>query len=291
LARKEARGGNVLNVPQRVNADDLLFASVRARYLDPPQDVASDLQHAADHPERLDGVTPYQALAEAGELLTVAGHHEQAVSVLRRAVAAAQQSHDSAARIALAAALARAGGSDDTRAPASGPIASHRLARLAQQRRRETFLGQAPHGSGHPRGQRSFRQAGPGGPGPHLFPARAGDAVLWWPDTQYQRLMRQLPELAPALGWPWPQHIANTEKVLRLIGAAGRGTAWLIAAEFTGFVGYLKQAPTDPRAAETLRGYAAHAVVTGTPVPWPPRSRKPCWCGSDRRYKDCCGAS
>lgn len=330
----------VLIVPQRVNADDVLFAPVRARYLDSPEDVASDLQHAADYPERLDGVTPYQALAEAGELLTVAGLHDEAVNVLRRAVAAARGSHDSAARISLAAALARARGTEEAEgpfrdtAPGQGPPGSigarleaarafrqdgqreqarrwagapaehaphsalgHRLAKLAHERMRETSEathGQARagtwQGSGPPGGQVPSHRPGAGGAGPYLFPARAGDAVLWWPEAQYQRLMRQLPELAPALGWPWAQHLTNTENVLRSIGGAGQGTGWLMPADFGQFAGYLKQTATDPRAAEALRGYAAHAVVTGTPTPWPPRSRKPCWCGSDRRYQDCCGA-
>jgi hypothetical protein len=335
-------------MPQRVNADDLLFASVRARYLDSPQAVASDLQHAAEHPERLDGVTPYQALAEAGELLTVAGHHAEAVRVLRRAVAAAQESQDSGVRISLAAALARAGGAAEPEGPLTdaqqGPVSDagaaqapdvgfgarleaalatengdqlaqarrrraeaatehaprsalrHRLAQLALERKREmdqTAREQARAGPGaaHPAatdGRTPFPWPGGVAPGSHFFPARAGDAVLWWPEVHYQRLMRQLPELAPALCWPWPQHITNTENALRSIAATGQGTGWLMPADFGQFVGYLKQTSADPRAAEVLRGYAAHAVVTGTPTPWPPRPRNPCWCGSDRRYKDCC---
>jgi hypothetical protein len=351
--------GNVLIMPRRVNADDLLFASVRARYFESPQEVASDLQHAAEHPERLDGVTPYQALAEAGELLTVAGRHAEAVRVLRRAVAAAQESHDTGIRISLASALARAGGTVAPEDPAPGAPASplpgappgsapgpgadqgpdvgfgtrltaalaaengdqlaqarrragaaiehaprsalrHRLAQLALERERE--LDQAAreqvragpgHGAARPAttgGRAPFSWPGGVAPGSHFFPAQAGDAVLWWPDPHYQRLMRQLPELAPALGWPWPQHVANAENTLRSIAATGRGTGWLMPADFGQFVGYLKQTSADPRAAEVLRGYAAHAVVAGTPTPWPPRPRNPCWCGSDRRYRDCCRA-
>jgi SEC-C motif len=323
--------GNVLNVPQRVNADDLLFAAVRARYLAAPEDVAFGLRHAAGHPERLDGVTPYQVLAEAGELLTAAGLHKQAVNVLREAVAAAPASHDPAARISLAAALARARGAREVEGLAAGgpgargpavqgsaaraadearryaqarrwaesaiqhsphSVLGYRLAKMAHERTQQT--GGAPGssarpGSGMPGPQP--RAPGPGRPVPPPFPARAGDAVLWWPDRQYQRLMRQLPELAPALGWPWPQHLATTENALRSISASGHAGAWLMPADFGQFAGYLKQAGTDPRALETLWGYAAHAVASGTPAPWPPRPRRPCWCGSERRYSDCCGTA
>ena len=26
------------------------------------------------------------------------------------------------------------------------------------------------------------------------------------------------------------------------------------------------------------------------PIPWPPGRNEPCWCGSGRKYKKCCGA-
>ncbi|WP_460856072.1 SEC-C domain-containing protein [Nocardiopsis coralliicola] len=46
--------------------------------------------------------------------------------------------------------------------------------------------------------------------------------------------------------------------------------------------------PSDPR---TLAGLLGHLSVEGAaPVPWPPASAAPCWCGSDSTYRVCCAA-
>jgi uncharacterized protein YecA (UPF0149 family) len=42
--------------------------------------------------------------------------------------------------------------------------------------------------------------------------------------------------------------------------------------------------PEDARA-----GYAARLLAAGEAIPWPPGRNEPCWCGSGRKYKKCCG--
>jgi uncharacterized protein YecA (UPF0149 family) len=47
----------------------------------------------------------------------------------------------------------------------------------------------------------------------------------------------------------------------------------------------------DPAASETRAGYAADQARTqpSTLIAWPPERNHPCWCGSSRKYKKCCG--
>ena len=42
--------------------------------------------------------------------------------------------------------------------------------------------------------------------------------------------------------------------------------------------------PEDARAA-----YAADRMAAGDVIPWPPARNEPCWCGSQHKYKKCCG--
>jgi SEC-C motif len=46
----------------------------------------------------------------------------------------------------------------------------------------------------------------------------------------------------------------------------------------------------DPGSAEARSAYGAELVSTGHTILWPPGRNDPCWCGSGRKYKRCCGA-
>jgi tetratricopeptide (TPR) repeat protein len=92
-----------------VSMDDLKFAYVRARYLDSPQQVAAGLLAAADRPELLDGVSALQARVTAGGVLADFGDRDEAIGILRSAVAQSEPGWDEDARLFLAVALAEAG--------------------------------------------------------------------------------------------------------------------------------------------------------------------------------------
>ncbi|MGH8987317.1 MAG: SEC-C metal-binding domain-containing protein [Acidimicrobiales bacterium] len=40
---------------------------------------------------------------------------------------------------------------------------------------------------------------------------------------------------------------------------------------------------------EARSSYAAEIARRGEATPWPPGRNGPCWCGSGRKYKTCCG--
>jgi uncharacterized protein YecA (UPF0149 family) len=47
----------------------------------------------------------------------------------------------------------------------------------------------------------------------------------------------------------------------------------------------------DPATASTRAGYAAERARIAAPdlIAWPPARNAPCWCGTGRKYKQCCG--
>ncbi|WP_200834412.1 SEC-C metal-binding domain-containing protein [Amycolatopsis alkalitolerans] len=46
----------------------------------------------------------------------------------------------------------------------------------------------------------------------------------------------------------------------------------------------------EPDSVETFERLAILAGIAGDGIPWPPGRNEPCWCGSERKYKKCCGA-
>ncbi|MGH9120915.1 MAG: SEC-C metal-binding domain-containing protein [Acidimicrobiales bacterium] len=45
----------------------------------------------------------------------------------------------------------------------------------------------------------------------------------------------------------------------------------------------------DAGSGEARSSYAADIARRGAALPWPPGRNAPCWCGSGRKYKTCCG--
>lgn len=160
-------------------------------------------------------------------------------------------------------------------------------------------------------------EAGPADPGqgPLSRPERQFDEppwptvtdgrLLWWPAAEYPRVIRQAPELAATLGSPWPVHATSVEAALRSASRVSPGRIWLAEGDFGEFARFVTEQAADPRAAATMTAYtaltfrpaddrrlggASIASALRRPARWPPRRRRPCWCGSGREYQECHGA-
>ncbi len=118
------------------------------------------------------------------------------------------------------------------------------------------------------------------------WPAGHDGRLVWWPEPEYARLMRQLPELATILGAPWRGHTGRVQTAMA--DGATAGLHWLVAAEFGQFAGFLEWSRADPLASSTMTAFGALASTLPAPVRWPPKDRALCWCGSGNRYRDCC---
>jgi hypothetical protein len=136
------------------------------------------------------------------------------------------------------------------------------------------------------------------------WPAGFQGRLVWWPEPEYARLVRQLPEMATLLGGPWRGHTARVQAAMTggappVVGAdpaAGADSLAdgaapphsLVAAEFTQFAEFVEWSRADPLAPGTMTAFGALAGKLTDPVRWPPRDRAACWCGSGMRYRDCC---
>jgi hypothetical protein len=130
------------------------------------------------------------------------------------------------------------------------------------------------------------------------WPTGLQGRLVWWPEPEYVRLTRQLPEMATLLGGPWRGHTARVQAAMSgsapLAGGRGRaadGAArphLLVAADFSQFAQFLEWSRADPLAPSAMTAFGAFGRDLPAPIKWPPKDRAPCWCGSGNRYRDCC---
>ncbi len=128
------------------------------------------------------------------------------------------------------------------------------------------------------------------------WPAGFDGRLIWWPEPEYVRVTRQLPELATVLGGPWRDHTGRVQAAMTGSASPGNEPAAgraaqpqsLVEADFTQFAQFLEWSRADPLASSTMTAFGALAGNLPNPVRWPPKGRAPCWCGSGARYRDCC---
>ena len=110
--------------------------------------------------------------------------------------------------------------------------------------------------------------------------------VAWWPQPEYDRLTRQLPDLAARLGQSWNEHRRRIELELRGTRHSGlspvlcRATADLLAIWLLSATRLLGADAKD----DDLASFAADMGAYSEP----PEPSQRCWCESGKRYKSCC---
>lgn len=111
--------------------------------------------------------------------------------------------------------------------------------------------------------------------------------MLVWQREQQRIAADRWPDLfADVLG-----HHAEVEKRLREMAAVHpTGRFELVTGDVDEFSAYLERTGQDPVEEQTRLSYSNEAHNRGLVVTWPPERNKPCWCGSGRKYKKCCGA-
>jgi hypothetical protein len=83
-------------------------------------------------------------------------------------------------------------------------------------------------------------------------------------------------------------YYARGERVYQDYRDGGLATIRLVPATASGLAAYA--AETGESAEDgAVRARFAAAADPATAITWPPERNAACWCGSDRKYKKCCG--
>lgn len=115
-------------------------------------------------------------------------------------------------------------------------------------------------------------------------------AVAWFPHTEWQEAQRRWPDLLdelPADHFSYSHEIeARTKRITKSLPGT---TLHIAPLTVDRLVSYAIQHAEDPGAASSRSGFAAELLRLGEAIRWPPGRNAPCWCGSERKYKQCCG--
>jgi tetratricopeptide (TPR) repeat protein len=94
-----------------------------------------------------------------------------------------------------------------------------------------------------------------------------------------------------AVDEPFADRAARMERFLRQCRAEGDGPIVVVTIDFEHFAGWCEEKgfdPADRRSRGTyMRAGERQAIAEQR---WPPGRNDRCWCGSERKYKRCCGA-
>ncbi len=113
-------------------------------------------------------------------------------------------------------------------------------------------------------------------------------AMAWFPAGEYERAIERWESIADKwAGVPHSDYCRRMEghiKWLRVHGVDVRAVTPIVVAEF---IAWCEDRGEDPEGARAP--YAADRHRLGGGVDWPPGRNDPCWCGSETKYKKCCG--
>jgi hypothetical protein len=96
-----------------------------------------------------------------------------------------------------------------------------------------------------------------------------------------------LPQLAASIGANWDEHRAIVQQMCIDYSVKAVGRLGIVTGSATDFVEFVDDAGFDPLD-EQARGAYTKEQNLDAGVVWPPRRNKPCWCGLEIKYKQCC---
>ncbi|MDO0932014.1 SEC-C domain-containing protein [Streptomyces sp. DG2A-72] len=113
--------------------------------------------------------------------------------------------------------------------------------------------------------------------------------VLFWAADEFEELLARWPASADAYGTDHAGHLRQVEEVLRQLSEEGATHLAVGRGDVAGLAAHARQAGLTSDAPSARSAYAAELARTGETEAWPPPRNAPCWCGSERKYKKCCG--
>jgi SEC-C motif. len=113
-------------------------------------------------------------------------------------------------------------------------------------------------------------------------------AVAWFPRDQIEEALERWPSLAEDLEDP-DAYCRIIEVRLREVRAETGRAPSAAPMEVEALVQFASEQRLDPGTGAARSRFAAMLGSRGETVPWPPGRNEPCWCGSGRKYKRCCG--
>jgi tetratricopeptide (TPR) repeat protein len=116
----------------------------------------------------------------------------------------------------------------------------------------------------------------------------AAFAVGWFRRDQIEAALNRWPSLAADLK-DQDAYCRTIEARLRDVRNATGRSPWIAPIEVDALLQFASEHGLEPETGAARSRFAATLAGRGETVLWPPGRNDPCWCGSGRKYKRCCG--
>lgn len=117
-------------------------------------------------------------------------------------------------------------------------------------------------------------------------------AVGFFPAGELEKALAMWPALLA--GWDvhsYPAYCRGVDAHLRQLDLPAGTTVLLAPIEVKYFVRWCAKEGLDPAAPASRSRYATTVATRGRTRAWPPAPSDSCWCGAEKPYEECCGAS
>ena len=115
-------------------------------------------------------------------------------------------------------------------------------------------------------------------------------SVAWFPKGEWERATTMWPDLLDDLPADHAEYSQRIEaRIKAIVGGAAGHPMHVSPVTVDGLVAFCAGRHEAPGTGEGNAAYAAEISRSSRAIPWPPGRNAPCWCGSGRKYKTCCG--
>jgi hypothetical protein len=109
---------------------------------------------------------------------------------------------------------------------------------------------------------------------------------VFWPEAEHEKLIARWPHLAGEVGATWDEHRRQVERHCALVVQSGHSVRQF-SGDVAGLEAFLQVRRVRKPSGEDLLAYPDMRTQPAL-IHWPPARTAPCWCGSGRKYKQCC---
>jgi tetratricopeptide (TPR) repeat protein len=125
---------------------------------------------------------------------------------------------------------------------------------------------------------------------PALPPSSMVVSLAWFPRGEWEKATATWPDLVEHLPADHAEYSQRIEARLKRLARTLAGHPIRVSPiAVDGLTDYCAQEGEAPGTGGARSAYAAEIARRGGATHWPPGRNTPCWCGSGRKYKTCCG--
>jgi hypothetical protein len=116
--------------------------------------------------------------------------------------------------------------------------------------------------------------------------------ILHWPEQEFTAVRTRWPETTTLYGEEYTHYCGLLQREAQGHSDAGAARTVMVHGTLDDYDAYARLTGKNPAERQTRRDYGEWCATNHPErtLAWPPPRNGSCWCGSDRKYKKCCGS-